>query len=65
MNYSALIENRKSVRAFSEKEVPLSVAADIIAFHDSDKSFRNMSYALPRVLERIKELGLKCKIIEL
>ena len=37
----------------------------IIAFHDSDKSFRNMSYALPRVLERIKELGLKCKIIEL
>ena len=37
----------------------------IIAFHDSVKSFRNMSYALPRVLERIKELGLKCKIIEL
>lgn len=37
----------------------------IIAFHDSDKSFRNMSYALPRVLERTKELGLKCKIIEL
>ena len=37
----------------------------IIAFHDSDKTFRNMSYALPRVLERIKELGLKCKIIEL
>ena len=37
----------------------------IIAFHDSDKSFRNMSYALPRVLERAKELGLKCKIIEL
>lgn len=37
----------------------------IVAFHDSDKSFRNMSYALPRVLERAKELGLKCKIIEL
>ena len=37
----------------------------IICFHDSDKSFRNMSYALPRVLERVKELGLKCKIIEL
>jgi len=35
MNYTALIHNRKSVRAFSEKEVPLSVAADIIAFHDS------------------------------
>ena len=37
----------------------------IICFHDSDKSFRNMSSALPRVLERVKELGLKCKIIEL
>ena len=37
----------------------------IISFHDSDKSFRNMSYALPRVLERVRELGLKCKIIEL
>ena len=37
----------------------------IIAFHDSEKSFRNMSYALPKVLERIKELGLKGKIIEL
>ena len=37
----------------------------ILAFHDSEKSFRNMSYALPKVLERIKELGLKGKIIEL
>ena len=37
----------------------------IIAFHDSDKSFRNMSYALPKVLDRIYEMGLKCKIIEL
>ena len=37
----------------------------IICFHDSEKSFRNMSYALPRVLERARELGLKCKIIEL
>ena len=37
----------------------------IIAFHDSEKSFRNMSYALPRVLQKAKELGLKCKIIEL
>ena len=37
----------------------------IVAFHDSEKSFRNMSYALPKVLERIKELGLKAKIIEL
>jgi peptidoglycan/xylan/chitin deacetylase (PgdA/CDA1 family) len=37
----------------------------IILFHDSEKSFANMSYALPKILERTKELGLKCKIIEL
>ncbi len=37
----------------------------IINFHDSDKTFRNMSYALPRVLEHIRQMGLKCKIIEL
>ncbi len=37
----------------------------IVVFHDSEKSFRNMSYALPRTLERIKQMGLKCKIIEL
>ena len=40
-------------------------AGSIVVFHDSEKSFKNMSYALPRTLERIKELGLKCKIIEL
>ena len=37
----------------------------IILFHDSEKSFANMSYALPKTLERIEELGLKCKAIEL
>ncbi len=40
-------------------------AGSIVVFHDSEKSFKNMSYALPRTLERIEELGLKCKIIEL
>lgn len=40
-------------------------AGSIVVFHDSEKSFKNMSYALPQTLERIKELGLKCKIIEL
>ncbi len=40
-------------------------AGSIVVFHDSEKSFKNMSYALPRTLERIRELGLKCKIIEL
>lgn len=37
----------------------------IVVFHDSEKSFRNMRYALPRTLERCRELGLKCKSIEL
>lgn len=37
----------------------------IILFHDSEKSFANMSYALPRTLEHIEKLGLKCKAIEL
>ena len=38
---------------------------DIILFHDSAKSFKNMSYALPRLLERAKQLDLKCRAIEL
>ncbi len=40
-------------------------AGSIVVFHDSEKSFRNMSYALPRVLELAKEKGLKCRAIEL
>lgn len=45
--------------------LPHIKAGVIILFHDSEKSFANMSYALPKVLERIAELGLKCKAIEL
>lgn len=45
--------------------LPYIKAGEIILFHDSEKSFSNMSYALPKVLERIDELGLKCKAIEL
>ena len=45
--------------------LPHIKAGAIILFHDSEKSFANMSYALPKVLERITELGLKCKAIEL
>lgn len=45
--------------------LPHIEAGAIILFHDSEKSFANMSYALPKVLERIAELGLKCKAIEL
>ena len=45
--------------------LPHIKAGAIILFHDSEKSFANMSYALPKVLKRIDELGLKCKAIEL
>ncbi|MBQ5635200.1 MAG: polysaccharide deacetylase family protein [Alistipes sp.] len=41
------------------------VPGSIVVFHDSEKAFKNMSYALPRTLEFIREKGLKCKIIEL
>lgn len=37
----------------------------IVVFHDSDKAFCNMSYALTRTLEFVKERGWKCKIVEL
>ncbi len=33
----------------------------IVVFHDSEKSFRNMSYALPRTLQAVRDMGLKCK----
>ncbi len=39
-------------------------AGSIVVFHDSEKSFSNMSYALPKALEYIKSLGLKCSKIE-
>ena len=37
----------------------------IVVFHDSEKAFKNMSYALPRTLRLVQQMGLKCKIIEL
>ncbi len=40
-------------------------AGSIVVFHDSDKSFKNMSYALPRVLKLAKDMGLECKVIDI
>ena len=45
--------------------LPYIEPGSIILFHDSEKSFANMSYALPKTLEHIEKLGLKCKAIEL
>ena len=38
---------------------------DISSLHDSAKAFRNMSYVLPQLLRRAREMGLECKILEL
>ena len=35
MNYSALIQNRKSVRAFADKKVPFSVAQEIKTYYET------------------------------
>ncbi|MFI3269980.1 MAG: polysaccharide deacetylase family protein [Rikenellaceae bacterium] len=40
-------------------------AGSIVVFHDSEKAFPNMSYALPKVLKLIKAMGLKCRSIEI
>ena len=58
--------NRKITRERSlQGVIPHIKAGEIILFHDSEKSFANMSYALPKTLEHIEKLGLKCKAIEL
>ncbi len=40
-------------------------AGSIVVFHDSEKSFRNMRYALPLVLQLAAERGLECKTINI
>ena len=58
--------NRKITREWCLRGVlPHIKPGAIILFHDSQKSFVNMSYALPKTLEHIEKLGLKCKAIEL
>lgn len=64
------IVSRDYNRALSPERCLLNVTkylapGSIVVFHDSEKAFKNMSYALPRTLEFIKERGLQCKIIEL
>ncbi len=45
--------------------IPYLEPGSVVVFHDSEKSFRNMRYVLPRTLERCKELGLECKAINI
>lgn len=37
----------------------------IVVFHDSEKAYRNLRYALPRTLQYIQDKGLKCSAIHL
>ena len=37
----------------------------IVVFHESEKSFLNMSDALPLTLQSVRDMGLKCKAIDL
>lgn len=60
-DYARSVSPRKCLHNVIDRLEPGS----IVAFHDSEKSFRNMSYALPRTLEFIKNKGWKCKAIEL
>ena len=60
-DYSQLVSPRKCLRNVTKYLQPGS----IVVFHDSLKSYRNMRYALPRVLDKIKAAGLECGAIEL
>ncbi|MFI3298621.1 MAG: polysaccharide deacetylase family protein [Rikenellaceae bacterium] len=60
-DYSKYVSHHKCVR----EVVPHLRAGGIVAFHDSLKASRNVRYALPRVLDTIDKLGLKCSAIKL
>jgi len=60
-DYSSLISPRKCLRNVTQDVTP----GAIILFHDSNKAFRNLRYALPRVLDFLHEQGYHCAKIEL
>lgn len=60
-DYSSLVSPSQCVRNVTEHVRPGS----IVVFHDSHKAFRNLSYALPRVLEFLAANGYRCEPIEL
>ena len=60
-DYNRALPSEKCLKNVTNHICPGS----IVVFHDSEKAFKNMSYALPRTLKKVEEMGLKCKIIEL
>ena len=51
-------------RACLDNVIKYAEGGSIIVFHDSQKSFRNLKYALPRTLQFLKDKGLKCTALE-
>ncbi len=60
-DYSRFVSPRKCLRNVTRHVRKGS----IVAFHDSLKSYRNLRYALPRVLQFLQENGYRCSGIEL
>jgi peptidoglycan/xylan/chitin deacetylase (PgdA/CDA1 family) len=60
-DYSRVISPRQCLKNVTKHVCPGS----IVVFHDSVKAFRNLRYALPRVLDHIDKQGWKCSAIEL
>jgi len=60
-DYSKTISKRSCVNNVIKHIRPGS----IVVFHDSLKSQRNLKYALPRILQVLKDEGYECRKIEL
>lgn len=60
-DYSQLISPRQCLRNVTK----YVKAGSIVVFHDSNKSFRNLRYALPRTLDYLDKQGLKTSVINL
>lgn len=60
-DYNSMISPKKCLRNVTNHVK----AGSIVVFHDSEKSFRNMKYALPRTLDFLKDKGLKCTTIDI
>ena len=60
-DYSRLVSPRKCLQNVTKHVTNGS----IVLFHDSNKAFRNLRYALPRTLDFLHQKGYRCSKIEL
>ena len=60
-DYSTLVSPRRCLRGVKKRVT----GGSIVLFHDSKKAFRNLRYALPRVLDHLHERRYRCPKIEL